>query len=105
MSKQSDFQADLEALRNLIDEAHQIMDTVELPQGRSVACRDLLSTSLKLANDLLTRSPNPASEFGRKGGSVTAQRGSEYFREIAGKRKNRAGGRPRKGLPDQTKKQ
>ena len=40
---------------------------------------------------------NPhAVALGRKGGETTAQRGPEYFRKIAAKRKTFAGGRPRK---------
>lgn len=35
-------------------------------------------------------------EFGRRGGKKTAERGPEYFRQIAAMRKTRAGGRPRK---------
>jgi hypothetical protein len=35
-------------------------------------------------------------ESGRIGGSITAKRGPEYFREIQAKRQTRAGGRPRK---------
>lgn len=33
---------------------------------------------------------------GRIGGKKTAKRGSDYFRKIAGMRKTRGGGRPRK---------
>ncbi|HYL74711.1 MAG TPA: hypothetical protein VEU96_10935 [Bryobacteraceae bacterium] len=33
---------------------------------------------------------------GRKGGTKTAERGPDYFRQIAAMRKTRAGGRPRK---------
>jgi hypothetical protein len=34
--------------------------------------------------------------MGAKGGTKTAERGPDYFREIAAKRKTKAGGRPRK---------
>lgn len=34
--------------------------------------------------------------FGAKGGRKTAERGSQYFRELAAKRKVRSGGRPKK---------
>lgn len=33
---------------------------------------------------------------GRRGGNKTAERGPEYFKQIAAMRKTRAGGRPRK---------
>jgi hypothetical protein len=38
---------------------------------------------------------------GRKGGSKTAERGSEYFRQIAAMRKTKAGGRPKKQVQKQ----
>ena len=34
-------------------------------------------------------------EMGRKGGKKTAERGPEYFRQLAAMRKTRAGGRPK----------
>jgi hypothetical protein len=37
-----------------------------------------------------------AVALGRKGGKSIAKRGPEYFRELQAKRKNRAGGRPKK---------
>jgi hypothetical protein len=40
---------------------------------------------------------NPAAvALGKMGGDKTAERGSEYFRKIAAKRKTFAGGRPPK---------
>jgi hypothetical protein len=45
--------------------------------------------------------PNPyAVALGRLGGQKTAERGSEYFRNLSGKRKMFSGGRPRKTLKD-----
>lgn len=38
----------------------------------------------------------PSDEMGRRGGQQTAKRGAAYYRELAGKRKVRAGGRPKK---------
>jgi hypothetical protein len=38
-----------------------------------------------------------AAILGRKGGSVTAKRGSAYFRKLAARRKTHGSGRPRKG--------
>lgn len=44
-----------------------------------------------------TPKKNPAAvALGRLGGEKTAQRGSEYFRKIAAKRKHFKGGRPPK---------
>jgi len=39
-------------------------------------------------------------EIGRKGGKKTAERGPDYFRQIAAMRKTKGGGRPKK-QPDQ----
>ena len=36
------------------------------------------------------------AEVGHLGGSTTAKRGPEYFRQLQAKRKTRGGGRPRK---------
>ncbi len=87
---------DLRALRNMIGEAKTLIDTspAELPQGRTPRIQELLGDSLVLADHLLTI--EPASVLGKKGGKVTAKRGAEYFRKIAGMRKTRAGGRPKK---------
>jgi len=54
----------------------------------------LLGDSVVLADYLLTI--EPAAVLGKMGGKVTAKRGPEYFRKIAGMRKTKAGGRPRK---------
>jgi hypothetical protein len=86
--------ADLKALRNMIDEAHTILQTITLPQGRAERACEMLGTALKLANHLLTE--KPAATLGKKGGLKTAQRGPEYFAKIAAMRKTRAGGRPKK---------
>jgi hypothetical protein len=37
-----------------------------------------------------------AKQLGRLGGTATAKRGPEYFRELAARRKTHGGGRPRK---------
>ena len=85
---------DLKALRDLIAEAHDILRTAILPQGRSQRAYELLTAALELANDLLETPP--AVTLGAKGGRETAKRGPDYFREIAAQRKTHAGGRPRK---------
>lgn len=87
---------DLEALRNLISEAELILSTTELPQGRATRARELLQAALKLADHLATT--KPAATLGKRGGKKTAERGPEYFKKIAGMRKTRAGGRPRKDI-------
>ena len=93
-----DRERDLHALRNLIDEAHLLLETTDLPEGRSGRARELLSSAVSLVNDLIDTSP--AAALGQKGGLATAKRGPEYFRELAAKRKTKAGGRPRKNPTD-----
>lgn len=87
---------DLHALRNLIDEALTLLD-IELPEGRGARAREVLKTALALNQDLIAEPPakSQASELGKLGGAKTAQRGADYFREIAAQRKTKAGGRPR----------
>ncbi len=88
---------ELRSLVNLLSEADLILSTTDLPQGRAVRCRELLRSALALADDLLNQAKLPAAALlGSRGGSQTAKRGSEYFRQLAAKRKTRAGGRPRK---------
>ena len=85
---------DLKALRRMISEAHQILQTSpELPQGRTPRALELLGDSVVLADYLLTI--EPAAVLGKMGGRATAKRGPEYFRQIAAMRKTKAGGRPR----------
>ncbi|MGD0499333.1 MAG: hypothetical protein ABSC23_12950 [Bryobacteraceae bacterium] len=86
---------DIRALRNMVAEAKRLLETSpELPEGRSRRALELLGDSVVLADYLVT--VEPASVLGALGGKATARRGSEYFRRIAGMRKTKAGGRPRK---------
>jgi hypothetical protein len=90
---------DLKALRRMISEAHQILETSpELPQGRTARALELLGDSVALADHLLTI--EPAAVLGKMGGKATAKRGPEYFRKIAGMRKTKAGGRPKSSSED-----
>jgi hypothetical protein len=84
---------DLKALRNLIAEAHELLLTTDLPQGRSQRAAELLTAAVHLTDDLLTQSP--AAALGKKGGKATAKRGPDYFRKIASMRKEFKGGRPK----------
>jgi hypothetical protein len=90
-----DRELDLRALRNLIDEAHAVVSTIELPQGRARRAAQLLTSALALTDDLIAIPP-AAVTLGQRGGLVTAKRGSDYYRKIASKRKTHGGGRPRK---------
>jgi hypothetical protein len=89
---------ELRALKNLISEVDLILSTTALPQNRTARSRELLRAALALTDDLIrqTTTSKAAALLGHKGGSATAKRGSEYFRQLAGRRKTRAGGRPRK---------
>ena len=89
---------ELNALRNLISEADLILETTPpLPQNRTAAARDNLRTALALVDDLIGQTRlNAAAVLGKRGGASIAKRGPDYFRQLAAKRKTRAGGRPRK---------
>ncbi|MGD0467139.1 MAG: hypothetical protein ABSA54_02065 [Terriglobales bacterium] len=91
-------QKELAALKHLLSETDQILATTpELPENRTARCRELLRSALALTDDLLSQSKLPAAAtLGRKGGTVTAKRGSDYFRKLASRRKTHGGGRPRK---------
>jgi hypothetical protein len=88
----------LNSLRRMVAEADHILATLPpLPENRTARCRELLGSALALTDDLLKQSKLPAAAvLGARGGTQTAKRGSEYFRELAAKRKSHAGGRPRK---------
>lgn len=89
----TDRERDLHALRNLIDEAFTLLDTIELPQGRAKKAAKLLTSALSLTDDLIANPP--AMSLGKLGGMKTAERGPEYFKRIAAMRKTKAGGRPK----------
>lgn len=91
----NDRERDLKTLRNLIGEAQLVISTTDLPQGRTSRAVKLLDSALALTDDLLAL-PSSAVSLGQRGGQKTAKRGSEYFRQIAAKRKTKAGGRPRR---------
>lgn len=93
-----DRELDLNALRNLIDEAHVILTTIDLPQGRAKRAAQLLTSALALTDDLIAN-PTTAVTLGQRGGMKTAERGPAYFKRIAGMRKKRSGGRPRNPAP------
>ena len=90
--------ASLFALRDLIADTDLTLETIpDLPQNRTAPCRENLRAALALADDLIKQQRmTPAAVIGQKGGSSTAKRGSDYFRELQARRKNKAGGRPSK---------
>jgi hypothetical protein len=87
-------QPELSALRNLIQQAHELLEPLDLPEGRGSRARELLKAALALADDVLTKTP--AATLGAKGGKATAKRGSQYYRDLAAKRTTKGGGRPKK---------
>lgn len=83
------------ALRNLVSEADTILKTApSLPENRTTAARDLLGAAAALFEDFIEQSSlSPAASLGSKGGTETARRfGSGHFRQLAARRKTRAGG-------------
>jgi len=65
---------DLKALRRMISEAHQIIQTSpELPQGRTARALEILGDSVVLADHLMTI--EPAAVLGKMGGKATAKAG------------------------------
>jgi hypothetical protein len=90
----NDRERDMQALRNLINEAHAVVASSGLPEDRTKRVTKLLESALALTDDLIA-SPPEATSLGQRGGMKTAERGSEYFRQIAAKRKTHSGGRPK----------
>jgi hypothetical protein len=93
--------ASIQALKNLLSEADQILSTTTpLPENRTPRCRELLRAALALADDLLKQERRkPAAILGHKGGSATARRhGAEHYRMMTASRKTHGGGRPRKAI-------
>jgi hypothetical protein len=88
-------EAQLSALRQLLIQTREVLTGVTLPEGRAERAHELLDSAIALSEDLLY-ADNPAAALGAKGGKRTAARGPEYFKKIAGMRKKRSGGRPKK---------
>lgn len=85
----NDRDRDIHTLRNLIDEAHVVVSSSTLAEGRSKRAASLLESALALVDDFIAQPPS-AVALGRRGGVKTAERGSAYFSEIAKKRKAKA---------------
>jgi hypothetical protein len=87
-------QQDLKALYRLLSQADLSLGLV--PDHAAVTrTRELLKAALALSKDLITREPD-AVILGSIGGKKTAERGPEYFKQIAAMRKIKSGGRPKK---------
>jgi hypothetical protein len=68
---------------------HQAQAAPALEQSRTLIAEAIQRVE-RIAKAVLTA----AEKRGRKGGTKTAERGPDYYREIASLRKTRAGGRP-----------
>lgn len=87
----------LQTLRRLLSQIELALSSPELPAHPTAHCRELVKAARAIAGDLLKSDKLPAAAaLGARGGLQTAKRGSEYFRQLAAKRKTNAGGRPRK---------
>lgn len=86
---------ELTALRRVLAQLDQNLSLLDA--DRTARCRELLKSARALTDDMAKQAKLPAAAvLGAKGGTVTAKRGSEYFRQLAAMRKTRAGGRPPK---------
>jgi len=89
--------SDVRALKNLVDQAYLVVSTDPIPRGGIESIRENLDAARRLARLLLVKPEKSAAvELGERGGKKTAERGPEYFSQIASMRKTKAGGRPKK---------
>jgi hypothetical protein len=87
----------LQALKRLLTQAEMVYGDRSVPEPVRKRGEELLTAASALVADLLKQDHSvAAAELGAKGGTVTAKRGSDYFRQLAAKRKTLGGGRPRK---------
>lgn len=85
------------ALKRLITQADMVYSDRSVPDAVRRRGSELLTAASALTSDLLKQDHSTAAaELGAKGGTQTAKKGSEYFRQLAAKRKTLGGGRPRK---------
>lgn len=89
---------DPRTLKRLLSDTDLILSTtVALPENRTTRCRELLKAAIAMTDDLIAHARLPEDEErARKGGLVIAQRGSDYLRQLAARRKTHGGGRPQK---------
>ena len=91
--------SDLDALANILLEAHTLLGDIDLPEGRARRCLELVSTASAIVAAMKKQPPKSkaAAALGSKGGKRTLSKlGADHFRKLAALRKNRAGGRPKK---------
>jgi hypothetical protein len=59
-------------------------------------CHRIIEQVIRRVQRLSESIASAPAKLGSKGGKKTAERGPDYFRQLAAKRKTRAGGRPAK---------
>src|ERR1051325_4311792 len=88
----------LETLRSLILQAKHNLELLEMDHPQVARSRELLGEAVAITDDLIATPP--AAIIGAKGGLATKKtmrrKDPEYYARIAGMRKKRAGGRPKK---------
>ncbi|HEY3838386.1 MAG TPA: hypothetical protein VGL72_17525 [Bryobacteraceae bacterium] len=88
----------LSTLRSLLLQSKHNLEFLELEHPQVVRSRELLDAAVAVVDDLIATPP--AAIIGAKGGKTTAKRMTkkdpDYYKRIAGMRKKRAGGRPKK---------
>ena len=93
------------AARKELDEAKEILSPLRRPSGKGLSGADaqrawfLIDKADAHLQGLVGYISMMPTELGRKGGRKTAERGSEYFRQLAAMRKTKAGGRPKAEKP------
>jgi hypothetical protein len=89
----------LTTLRSLVLQAKHNLESLEMEEPRVVRSRELLDAAVALVDEVI-QTPAAAVAMGSKGGKATAKRMAkkdpDYYKRIAGMRKKRAGGRPKK---------
>ena len=82
-------------------ELNKICDSLrEALNAQPEECRHIIAQTLRRAERLSESIASAPAKLGSKGGKKTAERGSEWFRQLAAKRKTRSGGRPKAASED-----
>ena len=81
-------QKELAAIRASLSRAVQSTSAEEWP--------DVVWKTIKRIDRVIESLEQAPAKIGKKGGAKTAERGPDYFRQIAAMRKTKGGGRPKK---------
>ena len=101
MASAPDLRSDTEALTEIIEQASLALDTIPNLHPSLASVRESLTAALALSREItenLDKLPTASSMGKKRGEALRDEKGPGYFRELAGKRDVRAGGRPRKSL-------